>query len=127
MSSKKRLELDLSIWQRYMIGLIVRGQRLTMENSHRGHKILDAVNFIDAEAEAISFTIYPNGSASWNQKATNRYAIVLKGRPLIRWLKEVVEKFAGWPPDKYEESLHLRAQLGIIDEFDDEDEEDEIE
>ena len=126
MTSKKRLELDLSIWQRFMLLTIVRSQRPSMENSYRGHKILDVMNFTDAEAEEIDFVLYPTG-ATWNQKAKNKYVVVLKGRPLIRWLKEIVEPHVGWPPDKYEESLDLRQQLGIVDEFDDDKEDEEEE
>ena len=123
--SSKKLTLDLSIWQRYMIGLIVRSQRVTMDNSHRGNKILNIVNFSDDEAEPIKYTLYPNGAAAWDPKATNKYSLVVKGRPLIRWLKGIVETYDKWTPDKHEESLHLRAQLGIVDEFDDDDEEEE--
>lgn len=106
------MKLNLNTWQRVTLAQIVGSVRGDAATIHKAGHLWSTLDLSEDERGEVGFVQNPQGAIYW-EDAEHRWSLEVNDKEQVRFLKEQVEAFDGWPASQYLLVEDIFNQLGI--------------
>jgi len=106
------VDMQLTIWQRAMLVQVVSGTRVDMRALRVALRALEALEFSEEEREEVGL-VEEGGQMRWPADSVGRTFTIALEKPELRFVRNAVEGFAGWPVAQAGEVFELLGKLGV--------------